>query len=122
MGTWDKKERRQYIRIEKHFVVSYSVKDTGGKREDVSQVKNIGLGGICFISSKKYEPKTKMTVELRIPYVDETAVVEGTVLESHEKIPNMIYETRLAFSRLSETQNLILKRIVDTFLKIANKN
>ena len=44
---------------------------------------------------------TKLIVELKTPYLVDITHLEGTVLESHEKIPNIIYETRLQFENLS---------------------
>lgn len=118
---WEKQDRRHYIRIEKHFIISYYDKNDPQVRHSISQLKNISLGGMCFVTAVKHEAKTLMGVELKTPYVADAVHVEGTVLESHEKVPNMIYETRLAFENLSEEANVILQKIIDTFLKISKE-
>jgi len=115
---WDNKERRVYIRIEKHFIISYYDKNDPHVKHNISQIKNISMGGMCFIASQKYEPSLKMGIELKTPYLSDMVHIEGTVLESHEKIPKMIYEIRLAFDQLTTDAEIILKRIVETFSKI----
>ena len=65
--------------------------------------------------AEKYKSQTKMGIDLKTPYFAETVHVEGTVLDSKEKVRGMIFETRLAFDKLSEQAELILKKIVSTF-------
>ena len=116
--NWDNRERRHYIRIEKHFVISYYDKNDATVKHNISQLKNISLGGMCFITSQQYEPRTKMGVELKTPYLDQAVHIEGAVLQSHEKVPHMIYETRLSFDDLNTAAQVALKKIVDTFSKL----
>ena len=118
---WDNLERRHYIRIEKHFVISYYDKEDPQIRQNVSQLKNISLGGMCFVTASKYNPGTQMGVELKTPYVSDMVHVDGTVLESHEKIPNMIYETRLRFENLSTQAQLVLQKIIETLSKLSGE-
>ncbi|MFA5060295.1 MAG: PilZ domain-containing protein [Candidatus Omnitrophota bacterium] len=118
MENWNNKERRRYIRITKHFIISYFDRNDPAVKHDVSQVRNISLGGICFITSVQYAPSTKLAIELKTPYLSDTAHMEGTVLESSEKITGMIYETRLVFSPLAPQVEIILKRVIETFLKM----
>ena len=118
---WSHEERRRYTRIEKHFFISYYVKDDPSERHDISQLKNISLGGMCFIASKGFKPQAQMCIELKTPYFSETAHLEGTILGVTEKVPGIIYETRLEFSELSDTAKVTLNKIVETFSKISSE-
>ena len=119
MGNqWDQVERRRYVRIERHFIISYYDKNDPDVKHNISQLKNISMGGMCFIASQKYDPNTKMGIELKTPFLAAMVHVEGTVLESREKAVNLIYETRLAFDALSKEAEIVLKKIVETFQKI----
>lgn len=115
---WKKKERRRYVRIEKHFIISYHDKNDPEVKHNVSQLKNISIGGMCFVTSTQYPAGTKMDIELKTPYIADTVYIEGTVLESHEKIRGIIYETRLVFDKLNSQATLVINKIVDIFLNI----
>ena len=110
-----RKERRRDIRIKKSFIISYHDKQDPSVKHDVSQIRNISLGGSCFISSHYCAPSTKMGIELKTPYLAGTVHLDGTVLESHEKIPNLLYETRLVFEPLTPQAEFVLNKIVEYF-------
>jgi len=115
-------ERRRYIRIKKNFILSYYAKSEPAVRYKVSQMKNIGKGGMCFITSQKYLPDTPLIIELRTPYLADVTQLEGIVLESHEKIPDIIYETRLRFDNLSPQAIFLLDRLEEFFKKGEHNN
>ena len=108
-------ERRKYIRIKKNFIISYHDQEDPSVKHDVSQIKNIGLGGSCFITSYYCAPSTKMGIELKTPYLAGTVHLDGTVLESHEKIPHLLYETRVVFEPLTPQAEFVLNKIVEYF-------
>ncbi|MFH1360821.1 MAG: PilZ domain-containing protein [Candidatus Omnitrophota bacterium] len=118
---WDQEERRHYIRIEKNFIISYCDKNDRSQKHDVSQLKNISLGGMCFVAGHRYPPSTKLCIELKTPYLAGTAHIEGTVLESHEKITGMLFETRLTFDPLSPESEHVLNKIIETFSKLKDQ-
>ena len=111
-------ERRQYKRIEKHFVISYHDKNDPTIKHDVSQVKNISLGGMCFITSKRFPPSTEFHLELKTPYVPQTVALDGKVLESREKVADILYETRIEFGDLGKEVKEVFKKIIEKFSKI----
>lgn len=115
--NWTYRERRRYLRIEKHFIISYYDKSDPKVKQDISQIKNISLGGMCFVTSQGYVPSTKIGIDMKTPYLADTVHMEGTVLESHEKIHHMIYETRLVFDQLSEQAEIIIEKLIATFTK-----
>lgn len=110
-----RQERRKYDRIKKNFVISYHNKHDPSIKHDISQIKNISLGGSCFITSDYCAPSTKIGIELKTPYLNGTIHLDGTVLDSHEKIPNLLYETRLVFEPLTSQAEFVLNKIVEYF-------
>lgn len=108
-------ERRQYKRIKKNFILKYFIKEAPNKKYEITQLKNISKGGMCFITTQPYEPSTTLSVELRTPYLADTTYLEGKVLESSEKITNLIFETRVKFESLDKQSEFLLFKLVELF-------
>jgi hypothetical protein len=108
-------ERRKSPRIAKNFILSYFDKAHPDEKFELTQLKNIGKGGMCFITSREFTQGTKMGIELTTPYLAETTYLEGTVQESHEKIRGMIYETRIMFESLNSGAEYLLAELVEFF-------
>lgn len=108
-------ERRRGKRIKKHFILSYFEKEYPHRCYELTQLKNIGPGGMCFITSQKFNPGTKLGIELRTPYLAETTYLEGEVLESHEKVKELIYETRLKFEFLDQQGEFWVAKLIEFF-------
>ena len=108
-------ERRKYKRISKHFILTYYNPANPKVRHNASQVKNISVGGMCLVTAQKFDPGITLRVELKTPYFANLTRLDGKVLESIEKIKDVIYETRLEFIDPSENVKLILQKITDHF-------
>ena len=108
-------ERRNYVRIKKHFILSYFDQKKPDTKYEATQLKNISLGGMCFVTSIKFEPSTMISIELKTPYLTGTTHLEGTVLESQEKLAGILCETRLIFKNLQPEAEFVLKKIVEYF-------
>ena len=107
------KERRLHKRIDKNFILKYFDLTNPNEKHEVTQLKNISQGGICFITSIMIPVNTKLGVELKTPYISTTTYLQGTVLESHDKVSGILYETRLRFENLDNQSNLILKELME---------
>lgn len=105
-------ERRQYVRIDKNFIVRYYEADQPDEKHEVTQLKNISRGGVCLITSLSFNPGTRLVVELKVPHFSDMVNLEGEVLQSHEKIKNIIYETRVKFINLSSPGGAALDKII----------
>lgn len=110
-----KVERRQYLRIEKNFLLMYYDVNRPQDRFNATQMKNISLGGMCLITEKPFEPGTVLGIELKTPFLASLTHLEGTVLESHEKLKNLVYETRIKFHILSPQAEYILNRLIQHY-------
>ncbi len=117
-NSWEKKERRHYVRIEKPFIIAYYDKSDPDVKHNVSQLRNISMGGMAIVTAQAYAPETRIAIELKTPFISDMIRIDGVVLESKEKIAGIIFETRLKFESLNPEATLVLKKIVETFLKI----
>ncbi len=114
-------ERRQYKRISKSFILSYFEKSNPEQKFEITQLRNISQGGMCFITTRSFMPNTRLGVELRTPYLAETTYLEGDVLGSHEKIKGMLYETRLQFTLINSQAEFLLSKLIEFFVSPVNE-
>ena len=118
----DHDERRKSKRVKKHFVLSYFELTNPSVRYDASQLKNISLGGMCFVTPKSFSPGLRLGVELKTPFMTELTHLEGIVLGSHEKLKDIIYETRLKFENLTPQATFVIGRLIQYFEKENGEN
>jgi hypothetical protein len=110
-------ERRKYSRINKNFVLSYSTQADPDKKIEITQLKNISRGGMCFITARSFAPDTALSIELKTPFISETTCLQGRVLKSHEKAKGLLYETRLQFTELSPHGQFLLDKLIEFIVK-----
>ncbi|MCK5214258.1 MAG: PilZ domain-containing protein [Candidatus Omnitrophica bacterium] len=115
MSTPERSDRRRFKRIKKHFILTYFDLTAPAVKHDASQLKDISLGGICFLTSTPFSPGVQLGVELKTPFFAELTHLEGTVLQSQEKIKNIIYEVHMEFNTLSAQARFILSKIIKHF-------
>lgn len=109
-------ERRRYEWIRKSFILSYFDPKNPSHKIEITQLKNISLGGMCFVTTQSFAPKTKLGIELNTPYIAGTTYLEGTVLQSHEKMKDTIFETRLEFDSLDTEAKVLLEKLMEFFI------
>lgn len=109
-------ERRKYKRITKNFLLTYFEKENPTKKYEITQLKNISMGGICFITTQAFEKSTHLCISLETPYLSETTYLEGLVLKSHEKATNLLYETRLQFACLDPQAEFVISKLIEFFM------
>lgn len=110
-------ERRQYPRVNKNFVLSYFTQTHPDKKIEITQLKNISQGGMCFITTQSFAPDTALSIELKTPFISETTCLQGRVLKSHEKAEGLLYETRLQFTELSPHGQFLLDKLIEFIVK-----
>ncbi len=113
-------ERRQYKRINKNFIVRYYELDNPDAKYEASQIKNLSLGGMCLITQKAFPPSCRLVIELKTPFRAEDTPLGGVVLESHERIKGVIYETRIKFTSVTAETAFVLNKIMEHFDKEAS--
>tara|TARA_B100000315_G_C14512889_1_gene557802 strand:+ start:61 stop:417 length:357 start_codon:yes stop_codon:yes gene_type:complete len=102
MTNYEGPERREDPRIEANFVVSYKIEEMP-EGHDLSQTKNISRGGILITSNRRFDSGTSLTINMRIPFVPQRIKLKGEVIDSKERVRDLIYETRIKFIGLDES-------------------
>jgi len=110
-------ERRQYKRIKKNFIVRYFERNHPEIKYEATQLKNISIGGMCLITQKPFSPACELIVEFKTPFQAETTELEGIILESHERVLGVIYETRMKFINATPQNEFVLKKLIEHFEK-----
>jgi len=109
-------ERRKSPRITGRFIVSYRIL----KEEDaadISQTKNIGLGGMLLTTNKQFSLGTNLALEIRLPFDPNPIMLVAKVLESCEITKDLIYDTRLQFLAVDERHRKVISQTIEYYLK-----
>ncbi|MDD5238674.1 MAG: PilZ domain-containing protein [Candidatus Omnitrophica bacterium] len=109
-------ERRKHPRISGRFIVSYRIMDEIDNA-DISQTKNLSIGGMLLTTNRQLEPGTNLALEIRLPFDPNPIMIIGRVLESREITKNLIYDTRLTFLAVDERHRNIINDTVGYYLK-----
>ena len=84
---------------------------------DITQVKDISIGGMRFITAQSFPSGTILAVELKTPFKEERLKFKASVIESKEVATDLIYDTRVRFVDLEGEQREALNKIINVFLK-----
>lgn len=109
-------ERRRNPRVSGRFVVSYRVLNEAGNA-DISQTKNISLGGMLLTTNRKFEVGASLALEIRLPFDPNPIMIIARVTGSHEVSKDLIYDTHLSFLAIDENHKRAVKDTVDYYLK-----
>ena len=109
-------ERRKYPRANGRFIVSYRVIPSSSG-SDISQSKNLCLGGMLLTTNCQFPIGTNLALEIRLPFDPNPIMIIGKVVESKEITKSLIYDTRLEFLAVDEKHRSIIKQTVDYYLK-----
>ncbi len=104
-------DRRKHVRVYRNFILSYYLMNKQEQKFEVSQINNISRGGVNFIAMYPFKIGDELGMELSTPYLTDAVHLQGFVLDSKEKIPNLIFEIRLQFENVSPQAEDILKKI-----------
>lgn len=109
-------ERRKLPRVSTKFMVSYRILEEAEK-VDLTQTKNISVGGMLLTTNKFFSPGTKLVLEIRLPIDPIPIMLIGKVIESGEVTRNLIYDTRIEFLAVDENHRRLLGQTVEYFGK-----
>jgi len=113
-------EKRKFPRISGRFIVSYRILQEMGNT-DISQTKNLSLGGMLLTTNRKFDPGVNLALEIRLPFDPQPIMLIGKVIESREVTRNLIYDTRLMFIAIDESHKNILCSAIDHYKKFRKK-
>lgn len=109
-------ERRRHPRVNARFIVSYRILDEVDN-VDISQTKNLSLGGMLLTTNRQFGIGTNLALEIRLPFDPNPIMIIAKVLESHEISKDLIYDTRLNFLAIDERHRNVVKETVDYYIK-----
>ena len=109
-------ERRRHPRVNARFIVSYRILDEIDNL-DISQTKNLSLGGMLLTTNRKFGIGTNLALEIRLPFDPNPIMIIAKVLESREISKDLIYDTRLVFLAIDERHKNVIKETVDYYIK-----
>ncbi len=109
-------ERRRVPRVSGRFIVSYRILEEADNA-DISQTKNLSLGGMLLTTNKQFTPGTNLALEIRLPFDPNPIMIIGKVIDSKQVIKDLIYDTRLQFIAVDEKHRGIINNTVDYYLK-----
>lgn len=114
--TYQGQERRKHSRISGKFVVSYRVKSEIDNY-DISQTRNLSLGGILLTTNRNFPPGTLLSIDIRLPFFVDAIKITGRVEECKEIVKDLIYDTRVVFVEVDSKFKDIINDTVGYYLK-----
>ncbi len=109
-------ERRRHPRVTARFIVSYRILEEANNI-DISQTKNISLGGMLLTTNRAFSIGTNLALEIRLPFDPNPIMIVARVMESREISKDLIYDTRLMFLAIDERHRGVIKDTVDYYIK-----
>lgn len=109
-------ERRQHPRVSGRFIVSYRVFEEEDNI-DMTQTRNISLGGMLLTTNRQFDPGVKLAIEIRLPFDPSPIMLIARVIDSREITRDLIYDTRLEFLAVDEKHRKVIGQTVDYYIK-----
>jgi hypothetical protein len=114
------KERRKHERVKGNFIVSYRILEEKDN-VDMSQTKDLGLGGMYLTTNRQFSPGTRLLLDIRLPFDPNPIELIGRVVESREISKNLIYDTRLEFTSIDVKHRGVIGQTVDFYAQKGKK-
>ena len=114
--TYTGHERRKTPRINARFIVSYRVFEDIDNM-DITQTKNLGLGGMLLTTNRPFKPGTNLALEIRLPFDPSPIMLIGKVIDSFEITKDLIYDTRISFLAIDKKHKKVVSQTIDYYLK-----
>lgn len=114
--SYSGEEKRKHPRAKGRFVVHYKILEERNN-VDLTQTKDISLGGMHLTTNRKFAPGTKLALEIRLPFDPNPISIVGRVVDSREVARDLIYDTRLEFLEIDKNHKNILSQTVDYYVK-----
>ena len=109
-------ERRRHARVSGRFIVSYRILENADST-DITQTKNISLGGMLLTTNRDFDTGTNLALEIRLPFDPHPIMLIAKVLESKEITKNLIYDTRLMFLAVDDRHRKVINDTVNYYMK-----
>jgi hypothetical protein len=84
---------------------------------DISQTKNVSLGGMLLTTNREFKVGTSLALEIRLPFDPSPIMLIARVMDSREIIKDLIYDTRLNFLAVDEKHRKAISDTVGYYIK-----
>ncbi|MBU1062532.1 MAG: PilZ domain-containing protein [Candidatus Omnitrophica bacterium] len=108
-------ERRRFVRIPGSFVVFYRDITNEVSKADVTQTKNISLGGLLFSTDRQFEAGRILELKIKLPTSPDYIVVNVRVVDSKQIVKNLLSDTRVKFISLKEEDRDAIRKLVEHY-------
>ena len=105
-------ERRRFVRIDGTFVLSYRQAGIEDPKSDITQTRNISVGGLLFMTDKLFPLGAILVLKLRLPDREDHIDIKVKVVGSRQIRKNVLYETRAKFVDIKEEDRDAVRKIV----------
>ncbi|MFO8053110.1 MAG: PilZ domain-containing protein, partial [Candidatus Omnitrophota bacterium] len=117
MKEYNGPERRKHPRLNANFVVSYRIIEPPSDF-DLSQTKDVSQGGLFLTTNRSFDKGTLLAMTVRFPFISEKLELTGQVVNSQERVKNLLYETHIKFK---DSDEKLIKKIGNFIKKELNK-
>ena len=114
--AYNGQEKRKYPRLGRRFIVSYRIAEENDMI-DLSQTRNVSLGGMLLTTNRIFAPGTNLLLEIRLPFETSPLKIAAKVKDSKEVVKNLIYDTRLEFVAVDEKHREVITKTVEHYLR-----
>ncbi|MFH1782679.1 MAG: PilZ domain-containing protein [Candidatus Omnitrophota bacterium] len=108
-----KPERRQFLRVDRSFVVSYTVVEVKSPKADITQTRNISEGGILFTTDKELAQGAMLDIKLKVPQAADYIDIKGEVVDSKKRGSGMLCDTRVKFIEIKDKDLHFIKEVIE---------
>jgi len=84
---------------------------------DVSQTKNLSVGGMAITTSTQFKPDARLILKVRVPSARDPVEIIGRVIESSPMGKMAVYNTRVEFLAIDEKYRQAITDTVSHHLK-----
>ncbi len=109
-------ERRKFPRIGGKFLISYKVAEAEDLI-DISQTKNVSLGGLLLTTDRAFKPGVSLMIEVRLPVDPKPIKILAKVVQTQELVKGLIYDTHLEFLSIDENHKNMVAKTIENLLK-----
>lgn len=96
--------KRLHPRVVKNYVIKYALTANGDLKHDISNVIDIGRGGLKFFAPRNFAIDECISFFIQFPFLYPQIIqIQGLVVGCEEISAGKIYKIRIAFKDVSPT-------------------
>lgn len=106
-------DRRKHTRIDTSFNFGYRIYTRTEIAGDISQIKNISVGGAQILTKHKLNSDNILEINFRTPKSKEKIILFGKVLDCYKIQEKAIYVSRVSFAYPDENTFKIMPGLIE---------